>query len=175
MKIATGLFHSRLDRRRRVRQIDEVPPRTERVTPKVVALSFCLLTKETLSVMKGPTLGRTAMYDTEPRPAKEDPRRLFQASMVARDITAAAYQGSSLDEITNRIRNANTQASIVLERLSHLGDQAFGVLPEPVSTSEKVDMISCGGAVDRIFNALGELDHLLSQLETAENRVHGLA
>lgn len=79
-----------------------------------------------------------------------------------------------LDEIANRINNSAVHASLVLDRLSSLGNRAFGSQPEAGEASDKVG-ISQEGAVDRVFLALGNLDRILCALEHAENRVHGLA
>lgn len=79
-----------------------------------------------------------------------------------------------LDEFTNRVRAATAHASLVLDRLSTLGNRAFGTQPEAAGGSEAVG-ISREGAVDRAFLALNDLDAVLSRLEGAEDRVHGLA
>ena len=79
-----------------------------------------------------------------------------------------------LDEIANRINQASNHASLILDRVTSLGDRAFGSQPEAGSTAEKAG-ISQEGAVDRVFLALAELDRILCALEHAENRVHGLA
>ena len=79
-----------------------------------------------------------------------------------------------LDEIANRINQACNHAALILDRLSSLGDRAFGSQPEAGEAADKVG-ISQEGAVDRVFLALGNLDRILCALEHAENRVHGLA
>lgn len=87
---------------------------------------------------------------------------------------AVPEQVPMLDEFTSRVRNATAHASLILDRLSGVGDRAFGPQPEAGSTAEKAS-ISQEGAVDRVFCALGDLDAVLAWLEHAENRIHGLA
>lgn len=79
-----------------------------------------------------------------------------------------------LDEFASRIHGATAHAALILDRLSGVGDRAFGTQPEASSTGEKAG-ISQEGAVDRVFCALSDLDRTLAALEHAENRVHGLA
>lgn len=79
-----------------------------------------------------------------------------------------------LDEIVNHINNSAVHASLVLDRLSSLGNRAFGSQPDVGEAADKVG-ISQEGAVGRVFLALGNLDRILAALEHAENRVHGLA
>lgn len=91
---------------------------------------------------------------------------------AARDVPE---QVPMLDEFTNRVRAATAHASLILDRVTSLGDRAFGVRPETVTASDEAVAISREGAVDRAFLALTDLDAVLSRLEHAENRVHGLA
>lgn len=79
-----------------------------------------------------------------------------------------------LDEFTNRVRAATAHASLILDRVTSLGDRAFGVQPEAGEASDKAG-ISQEGAVDRVFLALADLDAVLARLEHAENRIDGLA
>ena len=90
---------------------------------------------------------------------------------TAQDVTE---QVPMLDEIANRINQASNHASLILDRVTSLGDRAFGSQPEAGEAADKVG-ISQEGAVDRVFCALNNLDRTLSALEYAENRVHGLA
>lgn len=91
---------------------------------------------------------------------------------AARDVPE---QVPMLDEIANRINNSAVHASLVLDRLSSLGNRAFGPQPEAGEASDEKAGICQDGAVDRVFLALGNLDRILCALEHAENRVHGLA
>jgi hypothetical protein len=124
-----------------------------------MGLSFCPLTKETQSVMKSSAI----------KPGRRTPMNRQTAEL--RDVPE---QVSMLDEFASRVRNANVHASLILARLSGVGDRAFGPQPEAGPTDEKVG-ISQEGAVDRVFCALGDLDATLARLEHAENRIHGLA
>ena len=90
---------------------------------------------------------------------------------AARDVPE---QVPMLDEFASRVRNATAYASLILDRLSGVGDRAFGPQLEVGSAGEKVG-ISQDGAVDRVFCALADLDATLARLEHAENRIHGLA
>lgn len=91
---------------------------------------------------------------------------------TARDVPE---QVPMLDEFTNRIRSATAHASLILDRVTSLGDRAFGVQLETGTASDEAVGISREGAVDRVFCALCDLDRTLAALEHAENRIHGLA
>lgn len=90
---------------------------------------------------------------------------------AARDVPE---QVRMLDEFASRVRNATAHAELILDRLSGVGDRAFGTQPEVEPACEKAG-ISQEGAVDRVFCALFDLDRTLAALEHAENRIHGLA
>lgn len=79
---------------------------------------------------------------------------------------------STLDEIINRVQSATSHALTIFERLSDVGDRAFGA--EPGCKENNVSEVS-ESAVGRVHVALSQLENILVRLEFAENRIHRIA
>lgn len=79
---------------------------------------------------------------------------------------------STLDEIADHILNAASRVGTVLNRISRLGDRAYGTQPECNEADERREP-SC--AVERVFTCLDDLQSVLTRLESAQSRIDGIA